>query len=108
MTLWAILWSWLGFIYFYLTFPLFALPGFSDNEKECVIVWEKKPTVEEKAKADTLKLPPTFFCGICSDTDEDNGNAEDFQSELRKVQEAQVRLSLAFLLAQSPLLMAIN
>ncbi|EPY87057.1 E3 SUMO-protein ligase RanBP2 [Camelus ferus] len=63
------------------------LPG---NEKECVIVWEKKPTVEEKAKADTLKLPPTFFCGACSDTDEDNGNGEDFQSELQKVQEAQV------------------
>ncbi|XP_040080124.1 E3 SUMO-protein ligase RanBP2 isoform X2 [Oryx dammah] len=61
----------------------------TDNEKECVIVWEKKPTVEEKAKADTLKLPPTFFCGVCSDTDEDNGNAEDFQSELQKVQEAQ-------------------
>lgn len=64
--------------------------GFSD-EKECVIVWEKKPTVEEKARADTLKLPPTFFCGVCSDTDEDNGNGEDFQSELQKVQEAQVR-----------------
>nr|XP_044629045.1 E3 SUMO-protein ligase RanBP2 isoform X5 [Equus asinus] len=61
----------------------------TDNEKECVIVWEKKPTVEEKAKADTLKLPPTFFCGVCSDTDEDNGNGEDFQSELQKVQEAQ-------------------
>ncbi|XP_049637258.1 E3 SUMO-protein ligase RanBP2-like isoform X2 [Suncus etruscus] len=61
----------------------------ADNEKECVIVWEKKPTMEEKAKADTLKLPPTFFCGVCSDTDEDNGNGEDFQSELQKVQEAQ-------------------
>ncbi|XP_054963439.1 E3 SUMO-protein ligase RanBP2 isoform X4 [Pan paniscus] len=61
----------------------------ADNEKECIIVWEKKPTVEEKAKADTLKLPPTFFCGVCSDTDEDNGNGEDFQSELQKVQEAQ-------------------
>ncbi|XP_065785283.1 E3 SUMO-protein ligase RanBP2-like isoform X3 [Muntiacus reevesi] len=61
----------------------------TDNEKECVIVWEKKPTVEEKAKADTLKLPPTFFCGVCSDTDEDNGNVEDFQSEVQKVQEAQ-------------------
>ncbi|KAM6178159.1 E3 SUMO-protein ligase RanBP2-like [Rhynchocyon petersi] len=59
-----------------------------DNEKECVIVWEKKPTLEEKAKADTLKLPPTFFCGVCSDTDEDNENAEDFQSELQKVQKA--------------------
>ena len=34
---------------------------FSDNEKECVIVWEKKPTVEENAKPDSVKLPPTFF-----------------------------------------------
>lgn len=67
--------------------------AFPDNDKECVIVWEKKPTVEERAKADTLKLPPTFFCGVCSDTDEDNGNGEDFQSELQKVHEAQVRLS---------------
>ncbi|XP_023573281.1 E3 SUMO-protein ligase RanBP2 isoform X3 [Octodon degus] len=61
----------------------------ADNEKECVIVWEKKPTVEEKAKADTLKLPPTFFCGVCSDTEEDNGNGEDFEAELRKAQDAQ-------------------
>ncbi|XP_003922812.1 E3 SUMO-protein ligase RanBP2 isoform X3 [Saimiri boliviensis] len=61
----------------------------ADNEKECIIVWEKKPTVEEKTKADTLKLPSTFFCGVCSDTDEDNGNGEDFQSELQKVQDAQ-------------------
>ncbi|CAI5771997.1 SUMO-protein ligase 2-like isoform X2 [Podarcis lilfordi] len=53
---------------------------------ECVIVGEKKPTPEEKAKAETLKLPPTFLCGIGSDTDEDN-NLEDFQTELRKVQE---------------------
>ncbi|XP_004844573.1 E3 SUMO-protein ligase RanBP2 isoform X3 [Heterocephalus glaber] len=61
----------------------------ADNEKECVIVWEKKPTVEEKAKADTLKLPPTFFCGVCSDTEEDNGSGEDFEAELQKAQEAQ-------------------
>ncbi|XP_029792911.1 E3 SUMO-protein ligase RanBP2-like isoform X2 [Suricata suricatta] len=61
----------------------------ADNGKECVIVWEKKPTVEEKAKADTLKLPPTFFCGVCSDTDEDNGNGEDFQSEFQKAQDSQ-------------------
>ncbi|XP_045139919.1 E3 SUMO-protein ligase RanBP2 [Echinops telfairi] len=59
------------------------------TDKECVIVWEKKPTLAEKAKADILKLPPTFFCGVCSDTEEDNGNGEDFQSELQKVQEAQ-------------------
>ncbi|XP_045440129.1 E3 SUMO-protein ligase RanBP2 isoform X10 [Pipistrellus kuhlii] len=66
----------------------------TENEKECIIVWEKKPTVEEKAKADTLKLPPTFFCGVSSDTDEDNGNGEDFQSELQKVQEAQSKTKL--------------
>ncbi|XP_077199747.1 E3 SUMO-protein ligase RanBP2-like [Paroedura picta] len=32
-------------------------------------------------------LPPTFLCGIGSDTEEDNDNAEDFQTELRKIQE---------------------
>ncbi|XP_034613967.1 E3 SUMO-protein ligase RanBP2-like isoform X1 [Trachemys scripta elegans] len=59
-----------------------------ENERECVIVWEKKPTPEEKAKAETLKLPSTFFCGVGSDTDEDNDNLEDFQTELKKVQES--------------------
>lgn len=78
------------------TFFCLCSVGFSDNEKECVIVWEKKPTIEEKAKADTLKLPSTFFCGVCSDTDEDNGNGEDFQSEFQKVQDSQVRESPLF------------
>ncbi|XP_054829021.1 ranBP2-like and GRIP domain-containing protein 3 isoform X2 [Eublepharis macularius] len=59
----------------------------AENGSECVLVWEKKPTPEEKAKAETLKLPPTFFCGIGSDTEEDNENLEDFQTELRKIQE---------------------
>ncbi|XP_069827024.1 E3 SUMO-protein ligase RanBP2-like isoform X2 [Dendropsophus ebraccatus] len=40
------------------------------SEKECVIVWEKTPTAEEKAKADHLKLPPTFFCGGLGETEE--------------------------------------
>uniref|UniRef100_A0A8C3SRM5 E3 SUMO-protein ligase RanBP2 n=1 Tax=Chelydra serpentina TaxID=8475 RepID=A0A8C3SRM5_CHESE len=61
-----------------------------DPVQECVIVWEKKPTPEEKAKAETLQLPSTFFCGVGSDTDEDNDNLEDFQTELKKVQEAKV------------------
>uniref|UniRef100_A0A8C0GP10 E3 SUMO-protein ligase RanBP2 n=1 Tax=Chelonoidis abingdonii TaxID=106734 RepID=A0A8C0GP10_CHEAB len=64
------------------------------NERECVIVWEKKPTPEEKAKAETLKLPSTFFCGVSSDTDEDNDNLEDFQTELKKVQEAKAEVSV--------------
>ncbi|XP_060089748.1 E3 SUMO-protein ligase RanBP2-like isoform X1 [Heteronotia binoei] len=58
-----------------------------ESGSECVVVWEKKPTPEEKAKAETLKLPPTFLCGISSDTEEDNDNLEDFQTELRKIQE---------------------
>ncbi|XP_074847123.1 ranBP2-like and GRIP domain-containing protein 4 [Carettochelys insculpta] len=70
--------------------PVQGLTGETEpeNERECVIVWEKKPTPEEKAKAETLKLPSTFFCGVVSDTDEDNDNLEDFQAELKKVQEA--------------------
>ncbi|XP_061482737.1 E3 SUMO-protein ligase RanBP2-like isoform X8 [Rhineura floridana] len=65
-----------------------AVEGKNEPEcgSECVLVWEKKPTPKEKAKAETLKLPPTFLCGIGSDTDEDN-NSEDFQTELKKVQE---------------------
>uniref|UniRef100_A0A7M4FE46 RAN binding protein 2 n=1 Tax=Crocodylus porosus TaxID=8502 RepID=A0A7M4FE46_CROPO len=54
------------------------------NERECVIVWEKKPTPEEKVKAETLMLPSTFFCGVSSDTDEDHDNLDDFHAELMK------------------------
>ncbi|KAJ7319744.1 hypothetical protein JRQ81_019255 [Phrynocephalus forsythii] len=60
-----------------------------ESQNECVLVWEKKPTPEEKAKAETLMLPSTFLCGLGSETEEDNDNVEDFETELRKVQEAQ-------------------
>ncbi|XP_038597551.1 E3 SUMO-protein ligase RanBP2 isoform X2 [Tachyglossus aculeatus] len=60
-----------------------------ESEKDCVIVWEKKPTPEEKAKAETLQLPPTFFCGVGSDTDDDTDHLEDFQTEFRKAQGAE-------------------
>uniref|UniRef100_A0A7M4FDK2 E3 SUMO-protein ligase RanBP2 n=1 Tax=Crocodylus porosus TaxID=8502 RepID=A0A7M4FDK2_CROPO len=61
------------------------------NERECVIVWEKKPTPEEKVKAETLMLPSTFFCGVSSDTDEDHDNLDDFHAELmKKAQEVKV------------------
>ncbi|KAM4699561.1 E3 SUMO-protein ligase RanBP2-like [Discoglossus pictus] len=60
-----------------------------DIDKECVIVWEKKPTPEEKAKADSLKLPPTFFCGMTSDPEEEKENTEDFESEVRKVKDGE-------------------
>ncbi|KAM8975770.1 ranBP2-like and GRIP domain-containing protein 4 [Pelodytes ibericus] len=61
----------------------------SHTDKECVLIWEKKPTPEEKAKADDLQLPSTFFCGVSSDTDEDKENPEDYESAVRKVKEAE-------------------
>lgn len=61
-----------------------------ETRNKTIIVWEKKPTPKEKAKAEALKFPPTFLCGINSDTDEDNDNLEDFETELRKTQETKV------------------
>uniref|UniRef100_A0A8C0C2L4 E3 SUMO-protein ligase RanBP2 n=1 Tax=Buteo japonicus TaxID=224669 RepID=A0A8C0C2L4_9AVES len=52
--------------------------------KECATTWEKKPTPEEKAKAETLQVPSTSVCGVSSDTEDDS--PEDFQTEV-KIQE---------------------
>ncbi|XP_058885011.1 E3 SUMO-protein ligase RanBP2-like isoform X2 [Acipenser ruthenus] len=59
------------------------------GQSECIIVWEKKPTPEEKAKPESLKLPPTTFCGVSSDTEGDKEEVEVFKAEIRKVKEAQ-------------------
>lgn len=59
-------------------------------EPECVLVWEKKPTLEEERKAKSLQLPLTFFCGTSSDADTEPDRPEDFGTELQKVQQAQV------------------
>ncbi|XP_068124393.1 E3 SUMO-protein ligase RanBP2-like isoform X2 [Hyperolius riggenbachi] len=58
-------------------------------DKECEIVWETTPTPKEKEKAENLKLPPTFFCGVSSDTDDDKENAEDYESAIRKVKQSE-------------------
>lgn len=60
------------------------------KDPECVIIWEKKPTPEEERKAKSLRLPPTFFCGVGPDSDTERDKAEDFETELRKVKEALV------------------
>uniref|UniRef100_A0AAR2JXB9 RAN binding protein 2 n=1 Tax=Pygocentrus nattereri TaxID=42514 RepID=A0AAR2JXB9_PYGNA len=60
------------------------------DDPDCVLVWEKKPTLEEERRAKSLQLPPTFFCGAGSDTDTEPDRPEDFGTELRKVQQAQV------------------
>ncbi|XP_072542547.1 E3 SUMO-protein ligase RanBP2 isoform X1 [Salminus brasiliensis] len=63
------------------------------KDPDCVLVWEKKPTVEEERKAKSLQLPPTFFCGAGSDTDTEPDRPEDFGTELRKVQQAQGQIN---------------
>ncbi|XP_010285594.1 PREDICTED: E3 SUMO-protein ligase RanBP2 [Phaethon lepturus] len=62
--------------------PVKGITGKSelDNERECVTAWEKKPTPEEKAKAETLQVPSTSVCGVSSDIE------NDFQTEV-KIQE---------------------
>ncbi|XP_061774281.1 E3 SUMO-protein ligase RanBP2 isoform X2 [Nerophis ophidion] len=60
----------------------------ADNEPDCQVVWEKKPTPEEEEKAKSLQLPPTFFCGLSTtDSDLDPDKAEDFDTEVLKAQQ---------------------
>uniref|UniRef100_UPI00398E5AB3 E3 SUMO-protein ligase RanBP2 isoform X2 n=1 Tax=Pristiophorus japonicus TaxID=55135 RepID=UPI00398E5AB3 len=60
-----------------------------DGDKDCILVWEKVPTLKEKLKAEKLSLPPTFFCGISSDT-EGEKEEDDFETEMRKIRECQI------------------
>ncbi|XP_031714302.1 E3 SUMO-protein ligase RanBP2 isoform X3 [Anarrhichthys ocellatus] len=58
------------------------------DEPDCQVVWEKKPTPEEEEKAQSLQLPPTFFCGLSTtDSDPDHDKPEDFETEVRKAQQ---------------------
>ncbi|XP_051882736.1 LOW QUALITY PROTEIN: E3 SUMO-protein ligase RanBP2 [Pristis pectinata] len=60
-----------------------------DGEKDCIVVWEKLPTPEERMKAEKLLLPSTFFCGLSSDTEGEKED-DDFETEIRKIRESQV------------------
>ncbi|NWX14480.1 RBP2 ligase, partial [Aegotheles bennettii] len=51
-----------------------------NNEREHATAWEKKPTPEEKAEAETLQVPSTSVCGGSSDTEDDS--PEDTQTEV--------------------------
>ncbi|KAF5898861.1 E3 ubiquitin/ISG15 ligase TRIM25-like, partial [Clarias magur] len=64
----------------------------SGDADDCVIIWEKKPTMKEERKAMSLHLPPTFFCGTSSDSDTESDSLEDFETELQKVQQALVEV----------------
>ncbi|XP_055727013.1 E3 SUMO-protein ligase RanBP2-like isoform X1 [Salvelinus fontinalis] len=62
--------------------------GVQGLDLELEVVWEKRPTPEEEQKARTLQLPSTFFCGVGSDSEAEKDKPEDFETELRKAQEA--------------------
>ncbi|MBN3320535.1 RBP2 ligase, partial [Atractosteus spatula] len=57
-----------------------------EADPDCVIVWEKKPTPEEEKKAKDLLLPPTFFCGVSSDSEGEK--PDDFEVEVRRAAQA--------------------
>uniref|UniRef100_A0A8D0CHT6 RAN binding protein 2 n=1 Tax=Scleropages formosus TaxID=113540 RepID=A0A8D0CHT6_SCLFO len=59
----------------------------AERDPECIVIWEKKPTPEEEEKARSLQLPPTFFCGIGNDNEPEKDKGEDFETEVKKVQE---------------------
>ncbi|KAK3568957.1 hypothetical protein QTP86_021368 [Hemibagrus guttatus] len=63
------------------------------EEPECVLVWEKKPTLEEERKAKSLQLPLTFFCDASTDADSEPDRTEDFGMEIQKLQQAQSEAS---------------
>lgn len=51
-------------------------PDDTANSDDVLIVYELTPTPEQRALADSLKLPPTFFCyqnepGYLSEDDDD-------------------------------------
>ncbi|XP_017672836.1 PREDICTED: ranBP2-like and GRIP domain-containing protein 4 isoform X2 [Lepidothrix coronata] len=66
--------------------PVKGIAGKSkfSSERKCAATWEKKPTPEEKAKAEAQQVPSTSVCGVSSDTE--HNSPEDLKSEA-KIQE---------------------
>ncbi|NWU06066.1 RBP2 ligase, partial [Cephalopterus ornatus] len=54
------------------------------SERKCAATWGKKPTLEEKAEAETQQVPSTSVCGFSSDTE--HNSPQDLKSEA-KIQE---------------------
>ncbi|XP_051565733.1 RANBP2-like and GRIP domain-containing protein 5/6 isoform X1 [Myxocyprinus asiaticus] len=65
--------------------------GASDHDFECTLVWEKKATPEEEQRARRLLLPPTFLCGVSSDSEAEVDKPDDFNTEVQKLLQAQVK-----------------
>ncbi|XP_052004955.1 E3 SUMO-protein ligase RanBP2 isoform X2 [Xyrauchen texanus] len=63
----------------------------SDHDFECTLVWEKKATPEEEQRARRLLLPPTFLCGVSSDSEAEVDKPDDFNTEVQKLMQSQVK-----------------
>ncbi|XP_016369049.1 E3 SUMO-protein ligase RanBP2-like isoform X2 [Sinocyclocheilus rhinocerous] len=61
--------------------------GASDHDSEVSLVWEKRPTSDEEQRARRLLLPPTFLCGVSSDSEPEAEKPDDFSAELQKLQQ---------------------
>ncbi len=57
------------------------------TDSEVTLVWEKRPTADEEQRARRLLLPPTFLCGVSSDSEAEAERPDDFITELQKLQQ---------------------
>ncbi|XP_016097614.1 E3 SUMO-protein ligase RanBP2 [Sinocyclocheilus grahami] len=76
--------------------------GASDHDSEVSLVWEKRPTADEEQRARRLLLPPTFLCGVSSDSEPEAEKPDDFSTELQKLQQQQVTSVSDLHIAVSP------
>ncbi|KAF4109509.1 hypothetical protein G5714_010582 [Onychostoma macrolepis] len=74
----------------------------SDHDSEVTLVWEKRPTADEEQRARRLLLPPTYLCGVSSDSEAEAERPDDFNTELQKLRQAQVRCAPDLHIAASP------
>nr|XP_002663326.2 E3 SUMO-protein ligase RanBP2 isoform X3 [Danio rerio] len=65
-----------------------------EDDHECVLVWEKRASADEEQRARRLLLPPTFLCGVSSDSDLEPERAEDSSTHTQAdtLTQTQVRL----------------
>ncbi|TRY91680.1 hypothetical protein DNTS_003335, partial [Danionella cerebrum] len=57
----------------------------SDRDVECTLVWEKKATPQEEQRARRLLLPPTFLCGVSSESEAETESNPELASEKPKL-----------------------
>ncbi|XP_056611064.1 E3 SUMO-protein ligase RanBP2 isoform X2 [Triplophysa dalaica] len=65
--------------------------GEGASDPDCILVWEKKATPEEEERARRHQLPPTFLCGVSSDSDPEAERHDDFMTEINKLKHIQVK-----------------